>query len=351
MKQIPAPLLTLTAGILITLISLWVGQNHGLFPEQASVQAPLVDGLFNVMMTIATALFIVVEGAIVYFAIRYRRRAGDNEDGIHLEGNLPLEAFWTAIPAIIVIGVGVYSVDIFQQMGGFNPGGHQHMMMPHDVAEVAQIAQVPQAMAIAGDVSPLLADIDGVEGAQKQERVYGFGGNPEFGDRPADVVVDVTGMQFAWLFNYPTGGIVAGELHIPVNRDVQLNLSAQDVIHAFWVPQFRLKQDAIPGEKTELRFVASRPGTYPVICAELCGSYHGGMRTQVIVHTEEEYDQWFADNQRVANANQLNGAIATALPAMTHPADMSDAEFLAPYGHELGIGTEMLAHLHPSAMN
>lgn len=354
MKQIPAPLLTLTAGIVITLISLWVGQNHGLLPEQASVQAPLVDGFFNVMMTIGTALFIVVEGAIVYFVIRYRRRAGDNEDGIPLEGNLPLEAFWTAIPAIIVIGLGLYSVDVFQEMGGFSPGGAPSPMMAHH-HEVTKIAQAPQPMEIAGDVAPLLAASEGADGEGmgapvKPERVYGFGANPAIGDRPADVVVDVTGMQYAWLFNYPNDGIIAGELHVPANRDVQLNISAQDVIHSFWVPQFRLKQDAIPGEKTELRFVATRPGTYPVVCAELCGSYHGGMRSQVIVHPEEEYDQWLAENRRVADSGQGEGAIAQAsLPNAPVPKslmDMTDSEFLDPYGHDMGVTSDMVAHLH-----
>lgn len=348
MKQIPAPLLTLTAGIVITLISLWVGQNHGLLPEQASVQAPLVDGFFNVMMTIATALFIVVEGAIVYFVIRYRRRAGDNEDGIPLEGNLPLEAFWTAIPAIIVIGLGLYSVDVFQEMGGFSPGGAPSPMMAHH-HEVTKIAQAPQSMEIAGDVAPLLANGEGMNTPAKAERVYGFGANPAIGDRPADVVVNVTGMQYAWLFNYPNDGIIAGELHVPANRDVQLNISAQDVIHSFWVPQFRLKQDAIPGEKTELRFVATRPGTYPVVCAELCGSYHGGMRSQVIVHPEEEYDQWLAENRQVADSGQGEEAIAqVSLPKA--PTEMTDSEFLDPYGHDMGVNPDMLAHLH-TAMN
>lgn len=346
MKQIPASILTLTAGILITLISLWVGQNHGLLPEQASVQAPLVDGLFDLMVTIGTALFILVEGAIIYFVIQYRRRDGDNEDGVPLEGNLPLEAFWTAIPAIIVIGLGVYSVDVFQQMGGFNPGGHHHGSAEH---AVAQVAQVPNGE-VGGDVMPLLAEMDSSEMAEPSERIYGFGSES---DQLADLTVDVTAMQFAWLFNYPNDGIISGELHIPANRDVQLNISAQDVIHAFWVPQFRLKQDAIPGEKTELRFIANRPGTYPIICTELCGSYHGGMRAEVIVHPENEFDQWLADNRRVADASvdnpvMDNGAIAANTDLLSDPAQMSDEEFLSPYGHEMGINAEAIAHLHPA---
>jgi cytochrome c oxidase subunit 2 len=122
MKQIPAPFWTLTVGVLVTLISFWVGNHHGLLPEQASAQAALVDDFFNVMIIIGTALFLVVEGAIVYSLIQFRRRKGDDSDGLPIEGNLPLEAFWTAIPAVIVIGLGVYSVQVFQDMGGFSPG-------------------------------------------------------------------------------------------------------------------------------------------------------------------------------------------------------------------------------------
>ncbi|NJO72578.1 MAG: hypothetical protein HC833_01655 [Leptolyngbyaceae cyanobacterium RM1_406_9] len=103
MKQIPASLLPLLTGVLITLISLWVGQHHGLLPEQASEQAPLVDQFFNVMVTIATALFLVVQGAIVLFIIQFRRRAGDDTDGVAIKGSFPLEILWTAIPAVIVI--------------------------------------------------------------------------------------------------------------------------------------------------------------------------------------------------------------------------------------------------------
>jgi len=333
MKQIPASLLTLTAGILITLISLWVGQHHGLLPEQASVQAPLVDGLFDVMVVIGTALFLVVEGAIILFAIIFRRRAGDDTDGLPIEGNLPLEAFWTAIPAIIVIGLGLYSVDVFQEMGGLNPGDHGMMSHTHPAAVVAQMAE-PEP--VAGDMMPLMADGMAAPTAKPD---YGFGASSSAGQRPADLVVNVTGMQYAWLFNYADKGFIAGELHVPVNKDVQLNLSAQDVIHSLWIPQFRLKQDAIPGESTELRFVATKEGTYPIVCTELCGSYHGGMRSQIIVHSQDEFDAWLSENRI---AQQANPQQAVAL----NPASLSTPDFLAPYASDLGIPVDALAQLH-----
>jgi cytochrome c oxidase subunit 2 len=354
MKQIPVSLLTLVAGVVVTLVSFWVGQNHGLLPEQASEQAPLVDNLFNVMMIIGTALFLVVEGALVIFLVKYRKRPGDESDGEPIEGNLPLEAFWTAIPAIIVIGLGVYSVAIFQEMGGLSPGNHgamaHHSGSNHSGPQViAQVAQAPSETPVASDVTSPMVDTEGTTetkpAALTKRLKYGIGEPSEELGKPADLVVNVTGIQFAWLFNYPENNITAGELHVPVGKDVQLVLSAQDVIHSFWVPQFRLKQDALPGIQSELRFVATKPGTYPVVCAELCGSYHGGMRSQVIVHTPEEFDQWLEQN-RVAQHQSTNEPIAVN-PADLTPSDLTPSEFLTPYSEDLGITPDALAQLHP----
>lgn len=331
MKDIPASILTLIAGVVVALVSLWAGQNLDLLPEQVSEQAPLVDNLFNVMITIATALFLVVEGAIVIFVIKYRRREGDDSDGNPLKGNIPLEILWTAIPAVIVIGLGFYSVEVYAEMGGFTPTGAPMMAHHHTPA-----SQPRSGSAIA---APLDAPQPQGTEIAAVEQVYGIINTPDSKIEP-DVVVNVTGVQYAWLFNYPDSGIVTGELHIPVGADVKLNLSAQDVLHSFWLPQFRLKQDALPGQKSELRFVAAKTGTYPVVCAELCGAYHGSMRTQVIVHTPEEYAAWVTENQ-VAQQMDPNHAIAT------NPADLSEAEFLAPYAHDMGVDAAVLAQMQP----
>ena len=326
MQKIPAPFWTLIIGVIVTLVSLWYGQNNHLLPVQASEQAPLVDDFFNVMVTIGTALFIVVQGAIIYSLIRFRRRKGDDTDGLPIEGNLPLEAFWTAIPAIIVVGLGLYSVVVFQDMGGFAPGGHHHgggMMM----------AQAPQKTMV--DVgSPLLAQAG--EGGQDRQ-VYGFGASPLVEGNQPDLTVNVTGMQYAWIFRYPDTGIVDGELHVPIGQDVRLLIEAQDVIHSFWVPQFRLKQDALPGQPAELRFVATKEGTYPVVCAELCGSYHGAMRTQVIVHSLEDYAAWEAS--RVAARPGASETVAL------NPATLTDAEYLAQIAPDIPIEATQIAQL------
>lgn len=319
MKQIPASILTLVAGVLVALISLWYGQNHGLLPEQASVQALLIDSMFNLMVTMSTALMLIVLGALVVFIIQFRHRPGDDGDGIPIEGSLSLEAFWTLIPAVLIIILAVYSVDIFQQLGGFNPGDHAAHMAMMQSEEEAAIASEPS-----GNTLP----------------TYGLGTSAA---SPQDLVVDVTGIQYAWLFNYPDSGIVSGELHVPIGQEVQLKLAANDVIHSFWVPQFRLKQDAIPGEKTELHFTANKVGTYPIVCAELCGAYHGGMRSQVIVHTPEDYQQWVQQNT-VAHHSASPTAIALS------PTEKSPTQFLAPYAQEMQITAEELTQLphHPS---
>lgn len=340
MKQIPASILTLVAGVLVTLISLWVGQHHGLLPEQASVQAPYVDDFFNVMVTIATALFLVVQGAIVIFSIRYRQRAGDTTDGVPIEGSVPLEILWTAIPAIIVIGLGVYSVDVYERMGGFALTQGHGAMAHHHPAPSALVAQLPGQ----DDMTPLLNAPTGSDSEaaslllSQAETVYGFGAPAEEAGQSVDLTVNVTAMQYAWIFNYPDAGIIAGELHVPLGKDVRLNLAAQDVIHSFWVPQFRLKQDAIPGQATQLQFIATKVGTFPIVCTELCGSYHGSMRSQIIVQDPADYEQWLNDN-RIAQQVDLEQAIAS------NPADLTAAEFLAPYTQDFGIDSDTLHQL------
>ncbi|MBC6472205.1 MAG: cytochrome c oxidase subunit II [Hormoscilla sp. GM102CHS1] len=339
-EKVPSSLLTLTAGVVITLVSLWYGQNHGLMPEQVSKQAVLIDNFFDIMMTIGTALFLVVEGAILIAVIRFRHRKGDDTDAVPIKGNLPLEAFWTAIPAILVIGLGIYSVQVYEDMGGFEVSGH-HMMAAGD-----RSADGPKNRAIA---APIAADTEGMiaeatglraELRYKTESEYGFGASPERAGKAADVVVNVTGMQFSWEFEYEDTEVdSADKLHVPLGKDILLNISAGDVIHSFWIPQLRLKQDAIPGSDAQLRFVATKTGTYPIVCAELCGSYHGMMRTEMVVETEEEYLDWLAEESIALQQDSLQ-------TVAVNPADATPSEFLAPYAEEMGIDANIRAQIH-----
>lgn len=354
--NIPSNIATLLVGITLTLVSLWYGQNHGLLPFAASEEAPLVDGLFNVMMTISAGLFLIVQGTLIFCAVKFRRRKGDDSDGPPVHGNIPLEILWTAIPAVIVLGISVYSFEVYNSMGGLDPMDHS---MAH-ASSTKTVAKMPGA-ALAATLTetenrnqqisdrvnqdPATATVRNQEIPQRRDApALGvtsgrIGSTPDKQGLAPEFVVNVTGLQFAWIFTYPDTGVTSGELHLPAEREVKLNISANDVLHAFWVPEFRLKQDAIPGRQTELRFTP-KVGEYPVICAELCGAYHGAMKTRVIVETPEAFDKWIKEQQVASNQETLEQAIAV------NPANMSESEYLAPYADEMGLNSAVIEHIH-----
>ncbi|ACK64657.1 cytochrome c oxidase, subunit II [Rippkaea orientalis PCC 8801] len=311
--KIPSNIITLLVGIVITLISLWYGQNHGLMPVAASYDATQVDGIFNFMMTIATGLFLLVEGVLVFCLIKFRRRPGDQTDGPPIEGNVPLEILWTAIPTVIVFILALYSFEVYNNMGGLDP-------------------------IISRDTPPQQIAMD----SHNSDIALGIGTSVDETSGISPLIVDVQGMQYAWIFTYPETGIVAGELHVPKNRPVQLRIAATDVLHAFWVPQLRLKQDAIPGRDAMLAFTANLEGNYPIVCAELCGAYHGGMKSTLFVEDEETYAQWVEANKPVQEAN-LGETVAV------NPKNLSDGQFLSPYAQEMGITADSLAQVQPKA--
>lgn len=323
--KIPPSIITLLIGISITLISLWYGQNHGLMPVAASKDAQEIDSVFNFMMTIATGLFLLVEGVLLYSLIRFRRRKGDQTDGPPVEGNVPLEILWTAIPTIVVFILAVYSFEVYNNLGGLDP------VISADSAS-EQVAMNHQSH----NHSHMLA-------MAPQSRVaLGIGDSvDENGVKP--LVVDVKGIQYAWIFSYPETGIVSGELHAPVDRPVQLNISAGDVIHAVWIPQLRLKQDAIPGRDSTLVFKANKIGDYPVVCAELCGAYHGGMKAMFYSQTQEDFDAWVLANAPAPAAS--SEPVAFNVPDVKK---LSEGEYLAPYAKEMGIAPETLAQIQPT---
>ncbi len=318
--NIPSNIITLIAGVALTLISLWYGQHHGLLPEAASNDATEVDELFNFMMTIATGLFLLVEGILVYSLIRFRRRKGDTTDGPPVEGNVPLEIVWTAIPTVIVFILAIYSFEIYNRMGGLDPmvsgDPGPNLAHAHHHSELVAFDPNQQNIALGLGVSP----------------------GTEQGIDPLEVKVN--GIQYAWVFTYPDSGVISGEIHVPVNRPVKLAMTAGDVIHAFWLPEFRIKQDVIPGRETSLVFTPNTIGQYPVICAELCGAYHGGMKTQLYVQSEEDYQKWIQDNTFAMQDDSSESVAMTSTSS-------SDAEFLAPYANDIGVDSDTLAQLKP----
>ncbi len=326
--KVPSAIWTMIAGITITLVSLWVGQNHNLMPIAASEEAPRIDKLFNMMMTISTGLFLIVQGIIVISMFKFRKRADDNTDGPPIHGNVPLEILWTAIPAIIIMGIGVYSFEVYNSMGGLDPMASHESHMAHKVQPGAAIAA-----ALPGEETP-------IANRETPGRLValGVGASPRTQGVDPFVSVNVLGLQFAWIFTYPESGVTAAELHLPAGKEVELTISANDVIHSLWIPEFRLKQDAIPGRQSELRFVPQVVGEYSVVCAELCGSYHGGMKTRVIVQTPEDFQAWLQSQI----AAQSEGTETLAM----NPADLSEPDYLQPLATEMGIHGEVLKQLH-----
>jgi len=250
---------------LVFAISFWIGFNVNLLPAEASINAPIYDELFKILFITGLIIFIGMTIAVIYSLFKFRKRNDQIGDGIALEGNLSLEIIWTIIPSIIVLLIGLYSYNIYDRMGGMKELNHNHEMMSSNSEKIwAGISQTSDNEMAINNLS-----------------------------------IEVSAMQFAFLFNYPKGNFISGELHVPVDQKVSMKLESKDVIHAFWVPEFRIKQDIIPGQPTIINITPTKVGKYPIICAELCGPYHGGMRASIIVEEESDYNEWFNKNKKL----------------------------------------------------
>ncbi len=338
-------------GGLVIAACVWVARYNGLLPVAAGAEAEAYDGLFNTILAIAFGFFLVVEGGLIYTLIRFRRKPNDDTDGLPIHENLTLELFWTAIPTVIVMWVAIYSFDVYTTMAGTSAMAmaHHHPTGHSETVRLAS-AQLTDTTKSIGDQS-----------STHQPSNMNLAGMKLAGTVPnnaADVLaIDVSGMQFAWVFNY-SDTIATGELHVPVGRKVRLNLSAVDVIHAFWVPQLRLKQDAIPGEPTYLEFTPTKVGEYPVVCAELCGSYHGGMRTTMVIDTPEDYAKWLAEQEEVAASGtknvlaQANVSQANVVkPSQISPSQMHLHHATAEMGLGMRIAPELQQKLQHQSPN
>ena len=206
-------------------------------PPNVSTYGGEIDYFFYVIYYITAGVFFLVAGAMIYFLVRYRFSAERKAHYYH--GNATLEIVWTSVTFVAMIALALVS-------------------------------------------KPLWGKI-------KQEMP------------PTDIVVQVTGKQFNWEVLYPgpdkTFGTaddyqIDNEVHVPVNKVVRLMLTSKDVIHSFFVPQLRLKQDMLPGRQIPAWFEATQAGSYEIPCAELCGFGHSGMLGKLFVHTPEEYDAW-----------------------------------------------------------
>jgi cytochrome c oxidase subunit 2 len=201
--------------------------------QEASTAAPKIDDLLNVMIVISAFVFSLVMVVLFYALWKFRAKPGDESDGEPIHGNTRLEVAWTVIPTIIVLFGAGYS------------------------------------WAVLNDI-------------EKSDR------DP--------LTVDVFSQQFAWSFGYPgkDNAWSEGEMHVPLGRQVHFKMHSLDVIHSFWVPEWRIKKDNVPGITTTAIVTPDRPGTYQLICTELCGFGHSTMRAKVVVERPVDFRAWVA---------------------------------------------------------
>ncbi|MFG3816980.1 cytochrome c oxidase subunit II [Limnothrix redekei] len=256
-----------TLAIALALVSWWMGeQSYTWFPPQASAESQLIDRLFSFLVAIGTFIFLGVVGTIVYVVLFQQASKYDTSDGPHIEGNVTLEVVWTAIPFILVIGIAGYSYHIYDRISILGPMEHVHESMAHDMA--------PEAPAIA----PVAAEANDNNAIAEPE-----------------VVIVVKSRQWAWEFYYPDRQITTTELHLPADQRISLQLTSEDVIHGFYIPAFRVKQDVIPGRAITLKFTPIREGRYRLRDSQYSGTYFAAMQADVVVESPDSYQQWLTN--------------------------------------------------------
>lgn len=255
LSQLVAMALLLVLALLLGGCEIFDSSQNTLAPK--GDVAELQRDLFIMALIPAVVIFFLVEGAVVYIAIRFRRRRAD-EVPKQVHGNQRLELAWTIAPAVLLLGMaGPIIVGIVEL--GKNPG--------------------EDALAVT---------------------VYGQRFSWEF---QYDTMLDAEGKPLRISTPEPGSEYVA--LHIPVDRDIDITLVGRDVIHSFWVPALAGKQDAIPGESQRMWLNATTPGLYPGQCAELCGIFHAKMKFDIVAESEAEFQAWA--NERLEERNAPPG--------------------------------------------
>ena len=234
-------------GLLIAVVSVlayFAIINSGMMPIQASAQSAPIDWLFDLQFKLMAFFFAVIIVPLAYSLVVFRQKPGEDLDGPHVEGHTNLELFWTFIPLVIVIALGIIGADNLKQVLAVDPQAYE---------------------------------------------------------------VKVVGYQWGWRFEYPDG-FTSTKLYLAEGKQVLLKMESLDVIHSFWVPEFRIKQDLVPGKVTEYRITPSLIGEYKVRCAEICGTSHSYMEAPVIVVSQADYVVWHDEQVRLAKEAELASA-------------------------------------------
>ena len=278
-SRFPASGLLLIAGAVA--LDLWASVavariSHRWLPVPASSAAPLVDDLFALESGIGAFIFLGCCGVILWTLLFNRAPKYDLENGDPIEGNLRLEITWTLIPLVLVMAIAWHAIQVngtLATLGGKlrTTGGHDHG------AEL--VARQPAAAAEdAGALAPV---------------------GP----------IEVIARQWSWEFGYPNG-VRSTELHLPVNRQAEFRLISLDVLHGFYIPAFRLKQDLIPGSEITYRLTPTREGRYRLRDSQFSGGYFSTNQTDVVVESEQAYQAWLQQAARLPLQEAPNSAAA-----------------------------------------
>jgi cytochrome c oxidase subunit 2 len=219
------------------------------FPTAASEEAGPIDTLWDVLLIVSVPIFVLTQTIVLYSVWRFRMRPGEElKDGPPIHGNTRLEVIWTAVPAIILVALCSYAYVV-------------------------------------------LRDIETAEANEMKVRVVGE--------------------QFTWTFYYPGKGggkeVASNQLYLPKDKAILFDVQSKDVLHDFWVPAFRQKIDAVPGITTHIRVRPVKTGTFPVVCAELCGLGHSVMRQSAHVVQQADFDKWLAELRAKGGGGQAGG--------------------------------------------
>jgi cytochrome c oxidase subunit II len=221
----------ITIGVVAAIIGTVITLNIDWFPAQGANSADKIDTLYDVLLIASVPIFVLVMTIATYSVVKFRAKPGDMSDGPPIHGNTRLEIFWVTVPFLLVTGLAIYG----------------------------------------------WVTLNDLEAKQ-----------------PDELVVHVVGRQFTWHFEYPKEKVKSDDLVLPDKRPVEFRINTKDVIHSFWVPQFRLKSDAVPGMTTKIRLTPNRLGNWEVVCAELCGLGHSTMRNAVHVVSQSGFNSWLA---------------------------------------------------------
>ncbi|HBG05826.1 MAG: cytochrome c oxidase subunit II [Geobacteraceae bacterium GWC2_58_44] len=218
--------------------------QSALFGAEASLASGDVDGVFLFILAIAGFFFILTQGLLFYFAIRYRRKKGEEAaDTPYITGNQTLEVIWIVIPSLLLVAIFAYGLFVFIKMTTPIPGAAE---------------------------------------------------------------IQVTASQFQWSFKYQDGRTSVNELRLALGQPVKLIMTSRDVIHSLFIPDYRQKQDLLPGRYTYLWLLPKKTGTFDIYCAEYCGTGHSLMRATLIVMPLVEYDNWVQGERKKLQAGTLS---------------------------------------------